>query len=144
MQQVTRCFLKNSEWKFLLVRHKEKKHWVLPGGHIEKWEDIYSAMKREIKEELWVKAKIIWAKKWLTLDWVKELATPFVSYKIEYTNKKGKKEKRLEYIFLAEIKNDEIIRTQIEEIDEYKFFTKKEILTLEETYVQIKEIAKLM
>lgn len=144
MQQVTRCFLKNSEWKFLLVRHKEKKHWVLPGGHIEKWEDIYSAIKREIEEELWVKAKIIWEKKWLTLEWVKELATPFISYKIEYTNKKGNKEKRLEYIFLAEIKTWEIIRTQIEEIDEYKFFTKKEILTLEETYIQIKEIAKFL
>lgn len=144
MQQTARCFLKNSEWKFLLVRHKEKNHWVLPGGHIEKGEDIYSAIKREIAEELWVKAKIIWEKKWLTLDWVKELATPFISYKIEYTNKKGKKEKRLEYIFLAEIKSGEIIRTQIEEIDEYKFFTKKEILNLEETYIQIKEIAKFL
>lgn len=144
MHQIVRCFLKNSEWKYLLVKHKDKNHWVLPGWHIEKWEDIYKAIKREIMEELWIKIKIIWRKKWLELDWLKELHQPLITYKIEYTTKKGKDEKRLEYIFLAEIKESEIIRTQIEEIDEYKFFTKKEIIELPETYKQTNEIARLL
>lgn len=142
MHQIVRCFLKNSEWKFLLVRHKNKDYWTLPWWHIEKKEDIFSAMKREIMEELNIKVKFIWEKKWITIDWVKEIINPFITYKIEYTNKKAKKEKRLEYIFLAKIKSNQIIKTQIDEIDEYKFFTKEEISKLENTFEQIKELCK--
>ncbi len=142
MQQIVRCFLKNSEWKILLVKHKNKVHWVLPGGHIEKKEDIFTAIKREIIEELNIKVKFIGEKKWIDLPWLKEIINPFITYKIEYTNKKGTIEKRLEYIFLAKIKSDQIIKTQIEEIDEYKFFTPEEISKLENTFEQIKELCK--
>ncbi|NUJ97785.1 NUDIX hydrolase [Candidatus Gracilibacteria bacterium] len=142
MHQIVRCFLKNSEGKFLLVRHKNKDYWTLPGGHIEKKEDIFSAMKREIMEELNIKVKFIGEKKGITIDGVKEIINPFITYKIEYTNKKAKKEKRLEYIFLAKIKSNQIIKTQIDEIDEYKFFTKEEISKLENTFEQIKELCK--
>gem|GEM_PF-3774109 len=62
---------------------------------------------------------------------------PISIYKIDYINKKGKKEKRLEYIFLAKIKSD-IIKTQIEEIEEYKWFESCEIESLENTFEQIK------
>lgn len=93
-------------------------------------------------EELNIKVKFIWEKKWITIDWVKEIINPFITYKIEYTNKKAKKEKRLEYIFLAKIKSNQIIKTQIDEIDEYKFFTKEEISKLENTFEQIKELCK--
>jgi len=144
MQQVTRCFIKNIDGKFILVRHKNKKHWVLPWGHIEKKEDIYEAMKREIQEELNIKVKFIGDKKGFKLKWIKEKILPFTVYKIEFLNKKGKKEKRLEYIFLAEMRSGDIIKTQIDEIDEYKFFTKDEILELEDTYDQVKEIVKYL
>jgi NADH pyrophosphatase NudC (nudix superfamily) len=43
---------------------------------------------------------------------------------------------------LAKIKSDQIIKTQIEEIDEYKFFTPEEISKLENTFEQIKELCK--
>jgi 8-oxo-dGTP pyrophosphatase MutT (NUDIX family) len=115
---------------------------VLPGGHIEKKEDIFTAIKREIMEELNIKVKFIGEKKWIDLPWLKEIINPFITYKIEYTNKKGTIEKRLEYIFLAKIKSDQIIKTQIEEIDEYKFFTPEEISKLENTFEQIKELCK--
>jgi 8-oxo-dGTP pyrophosphatase MutT (NUDIX family) len=36
---------------------------VLPGGHIEKKEDIFTAIKREIMEELNIKVKFIGEKK---------------------------------------------------------------------------------
>ena len=45
--------------KLLCVRHKQGDTYVaLPGGHLEFGEDIYSAMKRELVEELGVTPKL--------------------------------------------------------------------------------------
>jgi len=142
MKRLARCILRNKEWKIMLVRHKWKNVWGLPGWHIESKEDLYTAIKREILEELWVNIKILWKKVWLELENVKEMPLPLSIYKIDYINKKGKKEKRLEYIFEAKIK-DEIITTQIEEIEEYKWFDACEIESLENTFDQIKALVKL-
>lgn len=143
MKRIARCILKNKEWKILLVRHKWKNIWVMPWWHIENKENIYDAIKREIKEELWVNIKILWNKLWLDVDSVKEMPLPITIYKIDYINKKWQKEKRLEYIFLAKIK-DTIITTQIDEIEEYKWFDKCEIENLENTFEQIKKLVKLV
>ncbi len=141
MKKVVRTFLKNNEWKFLFVKHKWKDYWSLPGWHIEWNEDIYKAIKREIKEELNLKIKILWNKIWLDIENIKELATPVAVYKIEFENNKWKKLKKLEYIFLSEIKSWDI-KIQEEEIDEYKFFSADEVLELENTFLQVKEILK--
>lgn len=142
-QQVVRCLLKNSEKKILLVRHKNKEYWTLPWGHIEKGESIYKALKREIKEELNINVKILGEKKELQMENIKTLPQPLITYKIKYKNKKWKEEKRLEYIFLASIKKDQIIKTQIEEIDEYKFFSPKEIQEIN-TFEQVKKLVKML
>lgn len=142
-QQVVRCLLENSEKKILLVRHKNKDYWTLPWGHIEKGEDIYKALKRELKEELNIQIKIIGEKEQLWMENIKTLPQPLITYKIKYKNKKWKEEKRLEYIFLATIKKDQIIKTQIEEIDEYKFFSPKEIQDIN-TFEQVKKLMKML
>lgn len=50
------CILENEEGKILLMRRKNTKfndgELELPGGHLEKGEDLFDAMIREIKEEL--------------------------------------------------------------------------------------------
>ncbi len=143
MSHVVRCIIKNSEKKVLLVRHKDKDYWTLPWGHIEKKEDIYKAIKREIKEELWIKIKLTGKKTWLKCDHIKELPQPLVIYKIKYKTKKWKEEKRLEYIFQATIEKNQLIKTQIEEIDEYKFYTVKEVQELN-TFEQVKKIVGLL
>lgn len=143
MERVTRCIIKNKEDKIILVKHKWKDFWVLPGGHIEKKENIYTAIKREIKEELWVSIKILWKKLGLEVDWIKEKPLPICIYKLDCKNKKWKKENRLEYIFYARIK-DEIIKTQIDEVAEYKWFTPEEIEKLEDTYPSVKWLVKLI
>lgn len=141
MKQIVRTFLKNSEWKFLLVQHKWKDDWVLPWWHIDEWEDIYKAIKREIKEELNLEIKIIWNKIWLDIDNIKEKALPICIYKINFLLWNGKRVKKTEYIFLSKIKSWEI-KIQEKEIDKYNFFTKDEILNLDNTFLQIKEILK--
>ncbi|NDK08173.1 NUDIX domain-containing protein [Candidatus Gracilibacteria bacterium] len=143
MERVTRCIIKNKDEKIILVKHKGKNFWVLPGGHIEKKENIYTAIKREIKEELGVNIKIIGKKLGLDVDGVKEKPLPICIYKLDAKNKKGKKENRLEYIFFAKIK-DEIIKTQIDEVDEYKWFLPEEIEALEDTYGSVKGLVKIV
>lgn len=44
--------------KVLLVQHKGRDFYSLPGGKVDKGEDIQSALVREMEEELGVKAKI--------------------------------------------------------------------------------------
>ena len=141
VRKIVRAFLKNKEWKFLMVRHKWKNYWSLPGGGLEGEESLQQAIKRECMEELNLKIKIIWNKIWLDIDHIKELPSPICSYKIKYNEFNWKKVKRLEYIFLSEIKSGEI-SLQKSEIDEYKFFTLDEILLLETTHIQVKEIIK--
>ena len=141
MKQVTRTFLKNEDWKYILVRHNKKDYWTLPGGHIEEWEDIYTAIKREIKEELNLEIKILLTKIWFSIDTIKEKPAPISTYKIDFLNEKWKRIKKLEYIFLSTIKSGEI-KIQDEEIEEYKFFTKEEILNLDNTFAQFKEILR--
>ena len=143
MERVTRCIIKNKKWEILLIKHKWKDSRVLPGWHIEKKENIYSAIKREIKEELGVNIKILWRKLWLEVEWLKEKPLPISIYKLDYKNKKGKKVSRLEYIFYAIIK-DEIITTQIEEVEEYKWFNKDEIEKIENIFDYIKALVKII
>ena len=144
MRQVARAFVKNKNWKYLLTKHTWKDIWVLPGWWIEKNESIFKAIKREIKEEFNLKIKILGNKIWLKSPKIlKEYPSPICSYKIEFESKKYWLQKRIEYIFLAEIKNDlDEIKIQEKEIQEYKFFTLEEIISLKNTFDQIREIAK--
>jgi ADP-ribose pyrophosphatase YjhB (NUDIX family) len=143
MKEVTRCIIKNKEWNILLIRHKWSESWTLPGWHVENKENIYNAIKREIKEELGVSLKILWYKIWFEVKKIKEKPLPLCVYKVDYTNRKWKKVTKLEYIFLGKIK-DEIIKTQIDEVDEFKWFSVDEIENLENTFDQIKEIIKIV
>ncbi|MFA5917206.1 MAG: NUDIX hydrolase [Candidatus Gracilibacteria bacterium] len=143
MKEVTRCIIKNKEGNILLIKHKESESWTLPGGHVENKEDIYTTIKREIKEELGVNLKILGYKIGFEVKKVKEKPLPLCVYKVDYTNRKGKKTTKLEYIFLGKIK-DEIIKTQIDEVDEFKWFSIDEIDKLENTFDQIKEIIKIV
>ena len=143
MKQVTRIFLRNKKWEYLLVRHKWNSNWTLPGGHIEEGETIFKAIKREIKEELDLEITLLWNTLWLDIENIKEKPSPICSYKISFEKQNWKTVKKTEYIFLWVIKDEnKKIKLQEDEIDEYRFFSKNEILHLENTFYQLKEILK--
>ena len=82
MKKIVRTFLQNDEWKFLLVRHKWKDYWSLPGWHLKSKESIYKGLKREIKEELNLEIEFLWEKLWLELEHITEFPQPICTYKI--------------------------------------------------------------
>ncbi len=146
MRKVVRAFVRNSEWKYLLTKHTWKNIWVLPGWWIEWKESIFKCAKRELKEEFNLDIKLLGENfEFQTKKILKTYPNPICSYKIEFNSKKHWVQKRLEYIFLAEIEsNISNIVIQENEIWEYKFFSLEEITNLEDTFVQIKEIAEYL
>lgn len=68
------CLVVNNENQVLLLSHdKFDWKWSQPGGSIEFWENIESAIKREVMEELWVEIELFWPKMYWetieTIDW---------------------------------------------------------------------------
>lgn len=54
--EVSACLIKNGEKYLFLLRHPNKPQWNtwgLPAGKLEKWEDKFTACKREAFEETW-------------------------------------------------------------------------------------------
>lgn len=45
---------KNSDWKYLMIYHQKENLWLFPGGKVESWESLNTALGREIEEELGV------------------------------------------------------------------------------------------
>lgn len=71
MRQIVNWIIYDKNWNILVV-DKEKDNWntltILPWGKIEENENILDALKREIKEELWLKniqiEDFIWNVEW--------------------------------------------------------------------------------
>ena len=57
IKYVVICVRHEGQW--LLVRHRERETWELPGGHIEKGETPSEAAHRELFEEAGVKAGVL-------------------------------------------------------------------------------------
>jgi len=144
MRQVVRALLKNNEGKYLLVMHHKSDTWTTPGGHIEKWEALHSALKREIKEEFNLKIKFLGDRDDFDLEYIKEYPLPIANYKIFYNSKKFGEVKKWEYIFHAQVKewSLEKFKIQEEEIKKYAWFTPEEIMNLENIFPQIPLLLK--
>jgi len=139
MRKTVRCLLKDKDWNFLLVKHPESNFWTLPWWHLEAWENLINALKREIKEEFNFDINVFWKKIWLEVENIFEFPNPITSYKIHYISNKYWYTEKIEYIFLAEIIWWKI-KVQRDEIDDFSFYSKKEILNLKKTHKQIKQI----
>ncbi len=139
MEQVVRTILFNEKKEILLVKHSEKTLWALPGGHIEKWENMYQALHREIMEEFNLQINIPLEVAWLKDSRVniEEFPKPISIYKITFWDRE-----KMEYIFLAKIISWKM-RVDKNEIFEYKFFKKGDILNQrKEIYSQIVDLVE--
>lgn len=138
MKQVVRCFLFKKD-KILLVKHNEKLKWTLPWWHVEKGENLYDAIKREIKEEFNLEIELTNHNKNLNYKNIKELPLPISVYIISFESLKYWNVKNLENIFVANVVFWNI-KVQKEEIFDYKWFTREEILKIKDIYPQILDL----
>lgn len=137
---VVRAFVFNPEWQILLTKHKKDAPWVLPGGHMESWENPHEAMIRELNEEFGIKADFFEMDSEEILHHrgkkLKHFPLPISIYELHYTNKAWVDKSRIEYVFLMET-TDVVKKVQSEEIAEYNWFETDDILMMkpnEETY----------
>lgn len=137
---VVRAIVFNPEWQVLLTKHKKDTLWVLPGGHVESWESLHDAMKRELLEEFSLSANFFEmdSNEILHHEWkkLKHSPLPISIYELRYQNAEGKDKSRIEYVFLMET-NEKVQKIQVEEIAEYQWFDAEDILIMKpniETY----------
>lgn len=116
-----KALIHNDEWKFLLIKENNNL-WELPGGWVDYGENIEECLKREIFEEMWLKAIYI----------EKEPSYFFTS-----TNLKGFN--IVNALYETQVKNYDFAPS--EECVEIWFFTLDEAKKLE-TYPNIQEFLK--
>lgn len=124
----SRCILLNADDEILFLQHNPSSQFSLPGGHVEEWEDLYTALEREIKEELWFQIKMLWKKTWVEkYTHIQEFPLPLYVQKITYTSPKHWLQHKLEYFFLAQVvwwnfklQTEEIINYKWVKFDEFQ------------------------
>ena len=133
MRSVVRAFVFNPDGKVLMTQHKPGTPWVLPGGHVEEWELLHTAMIRELQEEFSLEARFFEMDHEEILHHKGRKLThhplPLSIYDLSYTNSEGKDKSRTEYVFLMET-DGEIGNIQNEEIHDYKWFEVDDILMM--------------
>lgn len=141
MKQVVRGFLRYKD-KYLLVQHPKSDIWTLPGGHIEKWESLHKALKREIREEFHLDIDFLWEQDNFWVAHIESKALPIAIYKIHYESKKHGPQKKYEYIFHAQIHDITELKAKKSEIKDYTWLKAEEFDQIENIYPQYKALIK--
>lgn len=108
MELSVRAFIIDEQERILLVKHSANQMWVLPGGHVEEWEDIYAALEREITEELALDITIIWSDTIFAERNVVALPLPISIHKVAYEHRTKGDIEKLEHVFFARADETEI------------------------------------
>ena len=140
MKQVARALLRKDDGTYLLVKHHKSDTWTLPWWHIEKWESLHKALKREIREEFNLKIHILWDSDDFGIEHIQNLPLPLAIYKIQYQSRKWWLQKKMEYIFHAEVRDISALQIQEKEIADHIWLTPWEIQELPNTFEQIPKL----
>ena len=115
----------DGELRVLLHKHTKLNIWIAIGGHLEKAENPYQAVLREVKEETHLDVEIV-SEKLLKTDFVEEFASP-VAILEEFVPKHQKTPAHIhiDCIYFAFCKKPEAIKMK----EEYKWFSKRDLKT---------------
>lgn len=116
MRQISNAIVYNEEWKILVV-DKPKNQWkiltILPGWKVDPGETLEIALQRELNKELWIKSKV-WKLLW-EVQW--NSPTSQITSNVSY--------------FETELESADFRVNQ--EVNNPRYLTSKEILTLKTT-----------
>lgn len=74
--------INNGSWKYLLLQSSvmavswkvAQPYWDIPWWRINRWENVYDALIREVREETWIQDIHIW---WIVCCWLTNIRIPY-------------------------------------------------------------------
>ena len=117
----TACIINPQDEKILFIHHKKLNKWLFVGGHIEPNEDPESAVIREAKEETNLDIDLL-GERYPRKD---DFITPFALQR----NIVKENHIHMDLFYVAIAKNVELIKPKEDEVLNYKWFSKDDILT---------------
>ncbi len=122
----------NSVWRLLLVHHKKFNRWMVPGGHVENFENHYEAVLREAKEETGLDIEMVTLgipgePKLQVFSDAREMFVPSAILEEDIPEYKGKQEHyHIDFLYTAISKQDKLVLAD-REAHEIRWFTKEEL-----------------
>ena len=109
--------------KILLVKHKEFKKWVQPGGHLDHNETPEEAAAREVYEETQIKVRVLGERFPREEDFIRPLGIQ----KNRRTKSDGEMHMHVDIIYAAIPNNDVEVTLNAEESDDIRWFSRNEL-----------------
>ncbi len=145
LNYVSRTFLLDHNNDILLVKHKDSDIRILPWGHAKQNESPASALRRELKEELWVWIELLWIRNITNDQAIFMQPLPISIHELEYYSKrKDAMVRNLEFWYFSRIDTSKEIKTN-KEIGDHKRCSILEILSMkvgEEVYQNMVDVLK--
>ncbi len=128
------CIVDEEKKKILFIHHKKLNKWLFVGGHIEANEDPGSAVKREVKEETNLDIELLGERYPREEDYIR----PFAMQK----NVINEDHIHIDIFYVALLKNKGQLKINENEVLNYRWFTKEEILSEDfDTFIEKKKMA---
>lgn len=128
------CIVDEEKKKILFIHHKKLNKWLFVGGHIEANEDPESAVKREVKEETNLDIELLGERYPREEDYIR----PFAIQK----NVINEDHIHIDIFYVALLKNKGQLKINENEVLNYRWFTKEEILSEDfDTFIEKKKMA---
>ncbi len=124
------CFVIDSRGRILLIKHAKLGMWLPPGGHVDESETACYTAIRETREETGLDVKLIQKP---PLVWnntrMRSAAAPFATtlHRADYGDNVHY---HYNLCFMARVNGTKRVRPERNEVDDYGWFTTKEILSM--------------
>lgn len=130
----TACVVNKQDNTILFIHHKKLNKWLFVGGHIELNEDPETAVCREVKEETNLDIALLGERYPREEDFIKPFALQRNVVKDDHIH--------MDLFYIAIAKNPEQIKAKEDEVLNYKWFTKEEIMSSNfDTFPEKKKMA---
>lgn len=130
----TACVVNKKDNTVLFIHHKKLNKWLFVGGHIELNEDPETAVCREVKEETNLDITLLGERYPREEDYIRPFALQRNVVKDNHIH--------MDIFYIALANNPEKIRSKEDEVLNYKWFTKEEIMNSDfDTFSEKKKMA---